>query len=105
MDIYEFADNLNDKYGFKDGKDIPSNVGEVRATLMEYINCDLPKDSCIEVVAIDRPGLHNWCLLMYKHKVTGIYYRCVPDDVGVVLDRIHEEGSFSATLTVNLDID
>ena len=60
-----FLDDMNDKYGFQDGTAIPEGVDFYREVYVRCLNALLEKHgSGIRVIAYDRPGVDNPCLIV-----------------------------------------
>jgi len=57
-------DEMTSKYGFNDGSNVPMNADEIRARLIKALNKQLP--AAYRAEAYDRPGVHNWCLILFK---------------------------------------
>lgn len=66
-----YYDEMRTKYGFQDGEMVPPDAWAARRVLVEAINAYLGPDSPVEAYEYDRPGVHNWCLILYRDKRTG----------------------------------
>lgn len=69
--IHHIYRDMRSKYGFDSGATVPEGVAAVREELINLINEGLPEGSVIEAYPINRPGLHNWCMIGYRNKDTG----------------------------------
>jgi hypothetical protein len=68
----QYFDDMDSKYGFDDGAITPAGVEVYRAVYVEALNTLLDAhQSCVRVVAWDRPGMHNWCMIV---QVSAAYY-------------------------------
>lgn len=60
-----YYDDMDSKSGFNDGASVPPDADECREVYVEVINALAAKHkSGLRVVAFDRPGLHNHCLIL-----------------------------------------
>jgi hypothetical protein len=59
-------DEMRDKFGFKDGEDVPSFAGPLRTLYVCAINTFARVEkSQYRAVEYNRTGLHNWCMIQY----------------------------------------
>ena len=68
MDLDSFYENCRDKWGFQDGEQQTYGCYVVRDQLVRLINDNAPADADIEAFAYNRPGMHNSCMIGYRHK-------------------------------------
>jgi hypothetical protein len=66
--ITQLYKDMRSKFGFCDGESVPEGAFDARKKVIEYINSVLLKDSEVEAYGFDRPGMHNWCLILYRKK-------------------------------------
>ena len=60
----QYWDDFRDKHGFQGGDAIPKGVEIYRTVYVRYLNALLKHlGSGIRVIAYNRPGLHNYCLI------------------------------------------
>lgn len=61
-----FWDDMLDKYGFADGEAVPDGAEVYRAVYIRAVNVLAEQlGSGVRAVAYDRPGVHNWCLVLF----------------------------------------
>lgn len=62
MDYWE---EMNSKWGFSDGEAVPPDAEQRREVYVTAINRLAERlGSAYRVEAYDRPGMHNWCLIL-----------------------------------------
>ena len=60
-----YYDEMLSKYGFNDGDSMPTGIEFYREVYMKVVNRLCEKlESNVRVVAYDRPGLHNGCIIL-----------------------------------------
>jgi len=60
-----YWEEMTSKYGFNDGESVPPFVEKYRAAYVMAINkVAEAHESNVRVVAYDRPGCHNWCIII-----------------------------------------
>lgn len=60
-----YWDDMNDKYGFNDGSSIPRDAELARQVYVQALNVLAARNgSQVRAIAWDRPGVHNWCLIV-----------------------------------------
>lgn len=65
----KYYNDMLTKYGFGDGEAVPDNAEIYRTVYIFAINHIAEKfDSKVRVVAYDRPGMHNWCMIVMVSK-------------------------------------
>jgi hypothetical protein len=63
----KYWDEMLDKYGFSDGEAVPDGAAEHRAAYVFAVNAIAEENgSKFRVVDYDRPGCHNWCMIMFE---------------------------------------
>jgi hypothetical protein len=63
----KFWTQLFDKYGFSDGCSVPSGIELFRTAYILAVNSLAAQlGSAVRAVAFDRPGMHNWCLIVFS---------------------------------------
>lgn len=61
----KYWNEMNDKYGFGDGESVPEDAIACRIVYVKALNALLAKhQSGVRVVVYDRPGCHNFCLVL-----------------------------------------
>jgi hypothetical protein len=74
----QFCEDMKDKYGFNDGEAMPGGVGEYREVYLRAINAFAEKHGSEQrLIAWNRPGMHNWCLVL---EVTSEYFDSLKSD-------------------------
>ena len=67
-----FWDDMQNKYGFSDGEAVPDGAEVYRAVYIRAVNALAEQlGSTVRAVAYDRPGVHNWCLILF-HQVSDL---------------------------------
>ena len=104
MDLYELYQNMDDKYGFNEGQ-TPAGIEEAREALIEILNDGINKrfqDNQIEAHAVDRMGVHNWCLIGWRNKVT--HEQAMPDgrEINLILSEAVKAG-WGATTSIKVE--
>lgn len=67
-----FWDDMQHKFGFSDGEAVPDGVEVYRAVYIRSVNSLAAQlGSAVRAVAYDRPGVHNWCLILF-HQVSDL---------------------------------
>lgn len=80
-----YYEDMQTKAGFSDGEDVPSNAWSARTLYITALNhVAKERGSNVRVVAYDRPGMHNPCLMIH---VTAPML----DEIGGDPDRSHPE--------------
>lgn len=80
----KYWSDMVDKYGFQDGENIPTGIEKYRSVYIQAINKLAKKhNSAIRLIAYDRPGMHNWCMVLF-----------VPEDT-MYIDRNAETSKLS----------
>lgn len=60
-----FWDDMQHKYGFSDGEAVPDGAEVYRAVYIRAVNALAEQlGGTVRAVAYDRPGVHNWCLIL-----------------------------------------
>ena len=68
----QYLDDMLSKWGFDEGETMPPGVEAYREAYVTTLNTLLEaKHSTIRVIAWDRPGLHNWCMIAHVSAATG----------------------------------
>lgn len=73
MNISEYYKEMRNKYGFDEGSSTPEGIDRVRAIIIEEVNKQLakmPDYKDIELVEHDRAGVHNWCMIGIRNKIS-----------------------------------
>ena len=66
-----YHEDMTSKYGFSDGESVPPFVEKYRTVYVLTINkLAEHHGSNVRVIAYDRPGCHNWCLIIGVPKAT-----------------------------------
>lgn len=61
----KYWNEMRDKYGFSDGNTVPVEAETCRTVYVRVLNVLLEKEkSNTRVQAFDRPGVHNYCLII-----------------------------------------
>jgi hypothetical protein len=61
-----FWEDMQNKFGFADGEALPDGVEEYRSIYLRTINkLAAQKGSIVSAVAYNRPGMHNYCLVLF----------------------------------------
>ena len=72
----QYWNEMNEKYGFDDGAAIPPDAFACRGVYLRAVNTLATKHgSACRVVAYDRPGVHNCCIVV---TVTREYHDSLP---------------------------
>lgn len=62
----QFWEDMRSKWGFNDGGAIPAGIEDYRTVYIQAVNCLAEQlDSQVRAVAYNRPGLHNYCLILF----------------------------------------
>lgn len=65
----KYIDEMMEKYGFGDGADVPQEAGELRMVYVSVVNAlAIQIKSQFRMVAFDRPGMHNGCMVVFVDK-------------------------------------
>lgn len=92
MDWYNIYKEMTSKYGFNDGAHVPFNAEIVRSIIIDYINKKLPTSCELEAYPFDRNGMHNWCLIYYRDKITKQNSDYIePNEVSDILFEMEED--------------
>lgn len=68
----KFWEDMQSKWGFNDGNAIPEGVEDYRTVYIRAVNRLAEQlNSQVRAVAYNRPGLHNYCLVIF-YKVTDL---------------------------------
>ena len=60
-----YWNDMSSKFGFNDGEGIPQGITKYREVYILVMNALLKKHgSEIRMMAVDRGGCHNWCMIM-----------------------------------------
>ena len=60
-----YWDEMESKWGFDDGEDVPEDADMYRRIYVQAVNALAEKHgSEMRAAAYNRPGAHNWCLIM-----------------------------------------
>lgn len=61
-----YWDEMDDKYGFNDGCAVPVGAEKYRRVYVQAVNAIAEAlGSSLRCYAYDRPGVHNWCLILF----------------------------------------
>lgn len=61
----KYWEDFNSKYGFSDGDATPPDAEAQREVYVTVLNALAEKfDSTVRVAKYDRPGMHNYCLIL-----------------------------------------
>ncbi len=61
-----YWEDMQSKWGFSDGNAIPDGIEAYRTVYVQTVNRLAEQlGSTVRAVAYDRPGVHNWCLLLF----------------------------------------
>lgn len=90
--IHHIYREMRSKQGFDGGSTVPEGVAAVREELISLINKGLPENSAIEAYPLNRPGIHNWCMIGYRNKNTKNESNEPGDEVYRTLYKAEEEG-------------
>lgn len=64
-----YLDDMFTKFGFNDGDDVPDGIERLRKLYIDGINRYAERlGSQFQAVPYDRPGMHNWCLILFKRR-------------------------------------
>lgn len=67
----KYFNDMCNKWGFSDGAAVPDTADVYREVYVTALNCIAEKlGSQTRVVAYDRPGMHNWCMIVCVSKET-----------------------------------
>ncbi len=101
-----------DKYGFNDGSDEPDNSLTARALYVTTLNMLAERlKSGFRVVAWDRPGMHNRCMIVYVtldefNELGGDPTASNPEVAGVSFDKnIDEEFETAEDMAFDMNLD
>lgn len=62
-----YWEEMRGKFGFGDGEQVPDGAAAYRAVYVATVNRLAEQlGSGLRAVAWDRPGLHNWCLIVFR---------------------------------------
>jgi hypothetical protein len=62
----QYYEDMRTKFGFADGGAVPNGVEDVRELYITVINKYAEEfGSAFRACAFDRPGMHNWCLILF----------------------------------------
>lgn len=70
MKISDYYKEMRNKYGFDEGQ-TPEGIEKVRELIIRKVNAKIkriPKFANVQMIEHDRAGLHNWCLIDFRHK-------------------------------------
>ncbi|MBI1281309.1 MAG: hypothetical protein GC179_24495 [Anaerolineaceae bacterium] len=63
-----FWEDMQSKYGFSDGEAMPDGIEVYREVYIRAVNQLAEQlNSGVRVVAFNRAGVHNWCLILMHH--------------------------------------
>lgn len=68
MDLISLYEEMRTKWGFDDGEAVPGGIEQVRNQIINIIEEGLPENTLYAPMAYDRPGVHNWCFIVYTRK-------------------------------------
>jgi hypothetical protein len=105
-----FWDDMQHKFGFSDGEAVPDGAEVYRAVYIRSVNTLATQlGSAVRVVAYDRPGVHNWCLILFHqasdleaHRINLLTQHVEMDAEVVEPDEAMEEAIRQACL-IDLD--
>lgn len=98
-------EEMRSKYGFDDGELVPPGADVYREVLIEAINAALGPERKVEAYAYDRPGCHNWCLILYRKvgAIPGEDGYCgeepEPEEIPDILNSIDEVGLLESVVS------
>lgn len=68
----KYYEEMTSKYGFSDGDAIPNGAEQYREVYVTAINAlARAKESKVRAYAYNRPGMHNWCLILFVDQSIG----------------------------------
>lgn len=115
MNYYE---EMSHKYGFQDGEAVPPDAWAARTVYVRALNVLLARhESQARVVAYDRPGFHNSCMIVLVtkgcHEQFGMQaveqgleeHLAEPDDAYYAAVEEAEELSLDQYVKVHVEID
>lgn len=98
--IYE---EMRSKWGFSEGEMIPNGAENVQKAIVELINKNLPENCPVEAYAYERPGLHNWCLILYRLKgTTDICEEKEPEEIHDIIYKAEENDDLPIYLNIEV---
>lgn len=95
-----YYDDMQTKGGFSDGENVPANAWSARTLYITALNhVAKERGSNVRVVAYDRPGMHNPCLIIH---VTASMFNEIEGDPDVshpeVFDLMQKHGAHERVL-------
>lgn len=69
-----YWDDMLSKSGFSDGEAVPDGIATYRTVYLRVVNRLAEQwGSAVRAIAYDRPGMHNWCLIVFRdaHNLDG----------------------------------
>lgn len=64
--VMQFWNEMISKYGFSDGAAVPPGAEVYRSVYIRTVNKLAEQlGSSVRAVAYDRPGVHNWCMILF----------------------------------------
>ncbi len=70
----QYWDEMQSKSGFSDGEAVPECIDTYRTVYLKVVNrLAEQRGSDVRAVPYDRPGMHNWCLIVFRdaHNLDG----------------------------------
>jgi len=86
-----YWDDMRSKSGFSDGEIIPECIDVYRTLYLTVVNrLAEQRGSDVRAVPYDRPGMHNWCLIVFRD-ARNPDDESVPADLGLeaAIDQAH----------------
>ena len=96
----QYWDDMNDKYGFSDGGAIPPDAEDCRTVYLKVINAFAEaRGSEYRMLAYDRLGGHNWCLMVSAP------IGSTPEDAVLTPEAMDDAMNAAIDQAINLDLD
>lgn len=86
-----YWEDMRSKGGFADGEAVPDGAELYRAVYVRTVNrLAEQRGSDVRAVPYDRPGMHNWCLIVFRD-ARNLDGESVPADLGLeaAIDQAH----------------
>jgi hypothetical protein len=87
----QYWDEMQSKSGFSDGEAVPECIETYRTVYLRVVNRLAEQwGSDVRALAYDRPGMHNWCLIVFRD-ARNPDGESVPADLGLeaAIDQAH----------------
>ena len=86
-----YWDDMRSKSGFSDGEAIPECIETYRTVYLRVVNrLAEQRGSAARAIPHDRPGMHNWCLIVFRD-ARNLDGESVPADLALdsAIDQAH----------------